>query len=328
METILKPAILTPSDPHLRLFEPVTDLDAVADLVELCFSPTLDADGHRYLRQMRNAARNPNLVRIASRMGETNAFPMSGFVWIEKSRLVGNLSLIPFSQHSRRIYLIANVAVHPDFRRKGIARALTRAALNHLQQAGADFPWLQVRDDNPLAYQLYASLGFKEHTRRTTWHIATRPAVQAAIPAGIKITSLQHAHRKDQQRWLQDAYPLEIAWHLPFRLQDLQPGLLGFIKRLFSGVFVRQWAAIRNDRLIGTIAWQANQGYYNTLWMATDPQEREAAAYALLGYVTSNYGMRRAMALDHPTGWAADALQAHGFVPHQTLVWMQAARWT
>lgn len=43
--------------PHIRPLNVLRDLSAVADLIELCFSPTMDHDGQRYLSDMRRASR-------------------------------------------------------------------------------------------------------------------------------------------------------------------------------------------------------------------------------------------------------------------------------
>src|SRR3972149_2661349 len=110
-----------PKASQLRPFDLRRDLLPVADLVELCFAESLDADGRLYIRQMRQAAAGPGMA-----LG--SATSMSGFVWVEEGSLVGNLSLIPHHYGRRRLYLIANVAVHPDHRRHGIARTLTQAA--------------------------------------------------------------------------------------------------------------------------------------------------------------------------------------------------------
>jgi ribosomal protein S18 acetylase RimI-like enzyme len=327
METLLKPLTFPSENAHLRQFEPGRDLNQVADLVELCFASTLDADGHRYLRQMRTAARSPNLARLAGRLGDPGSFPMTGFVWEENGSLVGNLSLIPFPQRGGRLYLIANVAVHPDYRRQGIARALTRAALNYLQRGGYPLPWLQVRDDNPSALELYQSLGFHEQFRRTTWHSGDLAFPQTPAQSDLSISPLRARDRKIQQLLLENSYPPELAWHLPFHIQDLRPDLWGFILRLFSGVFVRQYAARKGGRLVGVLAWQATYGNYNALWLGTDPEFEGAAAAALVSFARQNYGIRRPLTLDYPAGSAVRALQENGFEAHQTLIWMRATRW-
>ncbi len=50
---------------HLRPLDVQRDLLAVADLIELCFASTMDADGEQYLRQMRRAARDINFFHWA-----------------------------------------------------------------------------------------------------------------------------------------------------------------------------------------------------------------------------------------------------------------------
>ncbi len=163
------------------------DLLEIADLIELCFAKTLDEDGREYLRQLRWTARDLNYLSWLQGAAERIAPPLYGLVWEENSRIIGNLSLIPLNRAGKLIYLIANVAVHPDYRQQGIGRLLTQEALEHLRQRGIDTAWLQVRDDNPIAYHLYRSLGFVERARRTTW-ISTpaAPALQAAAGPGLR----------------------------------------------------------------------------------------------------------------------------------------------
>ena len=101
---------------NIRPLDPRRDLGQVADLVELCFKNTLDPDGKDYIRQMRKAARNP-MVGLTGSALVSGPTQMRGYVWEEDSKIVGNLSLIPFYQRLQKIYLIANVAVHPENRR-------------------------------------------------------------------------------------------------------------------------------------------------------------------------------------------------------------------
>lgn len=327
METLLTTSAQPVSDHHLRAFNPASDLSSVADLVELCFANTLDADGHRYLRQMRSAARNPNLIKLAGRLGDATTFPMFGYVWVEDGRLVGNLSLIPFRYRGHRVHMIANVAVHPDYRRRGIARALTEKALSFLERSGDEYPWLQVRADNPSAYELYASLGFQERFRRTTWHSLHGSLPHVQPPPDLRIVPLGSKDRRLQQRWLKLAYPTAMEWHLPFRLRDLRPDFLGLILRLFGGIFVRQWAAERTGQLVGTAAWQATQGAYNAVWLGLKPELEASAGQALLVFLLQKYGLRRPITIDYPADHLVETFKTCGFTPHHTLVWMRGTRW-
>ena len=65
--------------PQLRPLNPRRDLNAVADLIELCFSNTLDGDGKRYLRRMRQVAKKShNWFESASIQMWVAS---SGFIW-------------------------------------------------------------------------------------------------------------------------------------------------------------------------------------------------------------------------------------------------------
>jgi ribosomal-protein-alanine N-acetyltransferase len=56
---------------------------------------------------------------------------------------------------------INNVAVHPDFRGKGIGEAAMRLVLKEVREKGATFATLEVRVSNAAAVRLYEKMGFK-----------------------------------------------------------------------------------------------------------------------------------------------------------------------
>src|SRR5512134_4082665 len=139
--------------PYLRPLNMLRDLSAVADLIELCFLPTMDNEGQRYLSDMRRASRDDSFLNWASRMTEKASLPLMGYVWEQDGRIIGNASLIPFRSKGKRVFLIANVATHPDYRRRGIGRALTERVMRQARDKNASATWLHVRDDNPGAIQ-------------------------------------------------------------------------------------------------------------------------------------------------------------------------------
>jgi GNAT superfamily N-acetyltransferase len=57
---------------------------------------------------------------------------------------------------------IFDVAVHPDFRRQGLARRVLGAAVAWAAERGAETAWLQVSADNQAAVSLYQALGLRE----------------------------------------------------------------------------------------------------------------------------------------------------------------------
>jgi ribosomal protein S18 acetylase RimI-like enzyme len=314
-------AIRIPGIPsaNLRPFDVRRDLLSVADLVELCFASTLDADGRMYVRQMRQAARGGPLLDLAA----ASPGPMSGYVWLEDGKVVGNLSLIPHGYGNRKIMLIANVAVHPEQRRRGIARALTEAALHHLLEKAKEEIWLQVDEGNPAAVTLYRNMGFIERTRRTSWRVY--PQIGMVLASAIK-TKVRKRFASDwtrQSAWLRATYPRELRWQIPLDPVLLQPGWRGSVERALSTRQVKQWSAEENGELLAVLSWQSSTLDADRFWLAADPDNEAKGIAALMRHVHNTLKPTRKLGLNYPAGRAAQALQAAGFKPARTLIWME-----
>ena len=63
-----------------------------------------------------------------------------------------------------------NVAVHPDYRRKGIAEALVNGLVEALKEQGSRCLTLEVRASNEPAIRLYEKLGFLQIGRRPKYY--------------------------------------------------------------------------------------------------------------------------------------------------------------
>ncbi len=296
----------------------------MAELIEICFADTLDEDGHDYLRQLRWSARESNYLYWLQGAAERLATPLYGFVWEEDGRIVGNLSLIPLYRRGKVTYLIANVAVLPDFRRRGIGRRLTETALDHLRQRGINSAWLQVRDDNPVAYDLYLSLGFIERARRTTWQASARqPLLLRQSSEGVSIHPRRHADWKQQSAWLHQVYPPEIAWNLPLYLSHFNPSPLNRLLVFLRDEGQKHWVARRGGETIGFLTWEPTRTSADVLWLAAPVQEEDQAILTLLPHVREALSHRyRTLSLNYPAGRGREAFSRTGFTHHQTLIWM------
>ena len=63
-----------------------------------------------------------------------------------------------------------NVAVHPDYRRQGIARQLVEALILQLKEKGSHCLTLEVRASNAGAISLYEKLGFVQIGKRPRYY--------------------------------------------------------------------------------------------------------------------------------------------------------------
>lgn len=322
MSSISIPARRAENDPA-RPLNILRDLPEVADLIELCFSPTLDSSGQSYVQQMRRASRDENFLRWASHAVESASLPLMGFVWEEDNRIVGNASIVPFRHRGRKTALIANVATHPDYRRQGIARNLTERAIAHARQKGFEELWLHVREDNPGAVKLYADLGFVERARRATYQARPDPLLPR-MADGISVTGRDARHWPVQLEWLHRVHPDELGWYTHWNWKTLAPGIWNWLYLAFVDVNLRQWAAVKNGQLLAALAWMPIAGRSSdALWAAAPPGDGDGLR-AVLEAARRELDLRRMLVLEYPAGEAVEAIEASGFHHQRTLIWMYA----
>src|SRR5512138_291876 len=65
---------------------------------------------------------------------------------------------------------IATIATHPDFRRQGIGRKLLSHALVRAQEEGAQTSFLEVRESNLAAQEMYRQFGYESTGRRKRYY--------------------------------------------------------------------------------------------------------------------------------------------------------------
>ena len=106
-----------------------------------------------------------DLLPFADRVGvqgdlepapEPSSFVRMGFVGVENGRVQGYLLASSIAGQAEILVL----GVHPDARRKGVARALLQALFAHLKTLENDTVYLEVRAGNHSAIRLYESLDF------------------------------------------------------------------------------------------------------------------------------------------------------------------------
>jgi ribosomal protein S18 acetylase RimI-like enzyme len=322
MASIAKTLSTPLAAPQIRPFDAHKDLYAVADLIELGFAETLDEEGRRYLSQMRSAAKNYDNLGWFGLAGRFSGYAMGGYVWEEAGRVIGNLSILPQLVGARRYFLIANVVVHPEYRRRGIGRALTVQGVEHARNAAAPAVWLHVREENLGAITLYESLGFVTRARRTTWRLDA----EAVGPEPDEAYLIRAPGTRDwdlQRAWLQKNYPKDLLWSQPLNLNLLRPGLFGAVLRFFNENQLVQLAVYSNGKLAGVISWQSGLPPNNLLWLAAPAQADSSALQALLRHTRRSLPSHRPPVLEYPAGQSDPDLLAAGFYKHQTLLWME-----
>jgi len=314
----------------VRPFDIGRDLRPVAELIADAFTNELDVRGKAALREMRIMSHVSGLLKLLNRgTGELDDV-FGGFVWIEQGRVVGNVTVQRADKYGQR-WQIANVAVAPSFRGRGIARMLMRQALDHVEHSRGDWAVLQVYEHNSVACSLYESLGFEAVGATVTLRLDRLPRVDPPAPIpGFRSFSAQH--------W-QPLYELansqadgQAQWWRAVRRADFEMPLDQIALEWFwrtagrRRVFRQCIQSARRFEAALTLTAQRWSGPHElSLWARPEQQgryEEQLVQWALAtlwdyprALVTVN------MSRDHAAGLAA--LQAFGFEPQQALLTMR-----
>lgn len=296
--------VLDKAESGLRPFSPLRDMGPVADLIEAAFDVELAPKDREAVRWMRAAAYMGPLMLL---LGDL----FSGYIWVEEGRVVGNLSL----SRSRGGCLISNLAVHPDYRRKGIATRLMEAAIDRVKEREAPWVALEVRRDNWAAKGLYEKLGFVTVDAWTKMRLAE----MVDLVEGLSVRELApHEWQKGYQLW-REALPQETA--LLGEKEGLRPdprlGLLGWL----WGVLGRRryrWIA-EGSVLTLSLSWVGP----DQLEMAVHREEQGQVEEGLLAKAFSilrTHPPRGAVAKIYPSyPETVKALERCGFIEERTL---------
>ena len=305
----------------IRPFSLARDLSALADLLEVSFGPELRATGSHMVEEMRQVAQWGAMLHL---LPAATSF-LSGYVWIEDGRLLGNVSL---SRDEAGVWTLSNVAVAPAQRGRGIAGQLVDAAIAHVRQRGGRRILLEVRSDNATAISLYARRGF---VRYDTVHELMLSASRWPLIVRERTDRLRSPRLGDGRRLLRLALastPEAVLQHKPLRTRDFERGWLRPLQNAwrlaFRGQEVIELMGPRHGELraYGRAEVQLLRGTHQ-LALYVHPEERgtweQVLVDALLARLRSAPRSQIAARLSASHPEAIRALQAVGFEARRVL---------
>lgn len=169
--------------------------------------------------------------------------PLKLFVAEVDNRVVG----MTMVNNRRKIGYIANVMVHPTYRKKGIATKLMKNALNYVQRKKGRAV-LHVLSKNTSAKSLYTKLGFKKFENITYLVGDIDSLLKPRNAEEIQIRTFQKSDMSevyDLIRVSEDPNHLKI---FDFSKNDLKTPLL---KRIFHFSTEKKIVAIQDDKIVG-----------------------------------------------------------------------------
>lgn len=235
------------------------DGDQLTELLRRSFAEEFEGGGTEPTaihRQVRAAgwSQRPGLRHTLSLLGTRFAY----FVAVYRGRVIGSTAV-----GGARLSVISSVAVLPEFRRAGVARALVERAQRFALEHGRDRVSLDVLAHNVPALTLYESMGYREYHRYRAYEL---PASGATGPHGAPPTV-----------WLEPPTPRRATAFsaveraaMPSRYFEVAPTLrdrylrsrtVQALDRLAGGLRSHRRVVVRDGRTVGFVVASTMPGH-------------------------------------------------------------------
>lgn len=301
------------------------DVPQVVKLLELVFGHRLEGSEQRLFSSEVGLTQPAFLWRLnpaANKLG-------LGYVWEENGRIIGNATLLTTRTPGR--YLVVNVAVHPDFRRRGIARDLMESLASLVKARGGHKILLQVVKDNTAAVDLYRSLNYATLGSITTWRCATQRLRQLE-PDGPNQAepAIDELPRHDWQQAYQldvTALPIDLNWPEPLPEDAYKQGAWRQLENFLNGRRSEVWITHNQaNQLTGLVGIWSEWGQPHQMALRIHPALRGQLERPLLAKAIRrvSYLSTRNVRIDHPDDdqLTSQLLQEANFQPRRTLTHM------
>ncbi len=247
---------------RLRPLDPARDLGAITTLIAAAFAQEMDEPSRRALRELQWMARLSPLVWWLAQVDPSFHESFSGFVWEEPSpkgrrwQVVGNVSLNR-APGNRQRWVLCNVVVRDDYRRRGIGRRLTEAAVAEARDLGAEGVLLQAYQDNLPALKLYTDLGFREVAGETEFWLDAVDAVAFLDAPCYQLRAWRPADGQAAYDLARLVTPAVQQWFRPIQAGEYRLNwlarLLEAASDLMAGRRAYRLVALKDGRLVATM---------------------------------------------------------------------------
>jgi ribosomal protein S18 acetylase RimI-like enzyme len=241
----------------IRPFDLRRDLDAMVDLIEIVFADDEIRLGLSFRAELQSIRKLLPLNLVLGCVSDTYRHNFDGFVCEDQGRIIALINIFRAGLN-KKCWEIGNVATHPDFRGKGLARQLVKRAIEHAREYGAGICVLEVRDDNLPAYKLYESLGFIHYDSNIDLKLETLPTIQILPIPDYSLKPMKFADWQPRYNLALRETPPAVQEFLPVNISDfrvtpieqvIQPITMGLQK-----IDSHRWAAEKEGTLAGYIS--------------------------------------------------------------------------
>jgi ribosomal protein S18 acetylase RimI-like enzyme len=264
------------------------DLDGLGELVTVAFADDPTTVGTDFRAEIHMLKKVVPILLILRRVSESFRHSFDGFTIKDQGQFVSLVVTGRLRAKSRR-WEIGNVATHPDYRRRGLARRLVKRAIEHARAHGAEACLLEVRAENVPAYDLYRSQGFEHYDSTTVMKLEDLSDVQSVPAEGYTIRPMKYGEWRPRYELAHLEVPQEVQRFIPVSEEDFQVSTLEIlfepIARITQKIDIHRWAFETDGQLIGTLnlaARRAEAKLFHSVDMRILPEHRSILAEPML----------------------------------------------
>ncbi len=258
---------------------------------------------------------------------------MDGFVFENKNgKIVASVNI----NYSIFYWEVAMVATHPDYRRRGLARKLVTAAINHAKELGAKLCVLEVLDENEPAYKLYRSLGFIHFDSITRQKLDFKKLTEIPLvnlPEGYDLRKSDRSKKSNQARYdldlrvtpkdVQDFHPVDKRKYFkPLLIRMIRP-----IAKLLLKFEHHEWLVYNEGNPVGhvSVSPSRKEGSPHRIEMMLDPDHNHVLSEPVLAYcldtLKKNTTIEENILVEFRTSETLqlETTRKHGFVEIETM---------
>ncbi|MHA1911339.1 MAG: GNAT family N-acetyltransferase [Candidatus Kariarchaeaceae archaeon] len=136
------------------------DYDQLVELYDEVFKNELSSMGTSATQVLKEIKAILPLMKIFGIFSKKYRHMMDGYVYTHENKIIAATTV---STWNMKDWEIAMVATDPEYRRKGLGRALVNKSIEHAKKYKAEMCYLEVLQDNKPAYDLYSNLGFVQY---------------------------------------------------------------------------------------------------------------------------------------------------------------------
>jgi ribosomal protein S18 acetylase RimI-like enzyme len=316
-------AVVPDSSIHIRRVSYPQDGARMADLMEIGFGELLDAPSRAMLAGLRRwSSQGRTVWRFATAMGLIQIGDwLDGFGAYDGTRLVGNTSLAR-SAWGRDVWLVGNVAVHPEYRKRGIARMLMQAALDEVRLRGGRRIVLQVDEDNDAARGLYRDFDFRDLARRSTWVHRTGSGDPLGTETGWQARLRRDGEWRAEYALLKEMASEGLSWNVPLVLERIRPSLSRRVGFFLAEEGEAHWLAWEDAQCQG-VAISHMGMYEEQVLLICRPEQSAMAAQCLLRQLRREAAGRRAVTVEADASIPLEIFEELGFRLQRALIWLE-----